>query len=76
MTPAVEHEIEGLVRQILPLLRVHHRNTQWGALAELMAIWLNDHAAVEPKLLEPLLRVHVNAVRKLVEAEYANRHDP
>jgi hypothetical protein len=61
------NEIDDLVREIRPLMRGHHRSVQWGALAELMALWLVDHAAVKAALLEPLLQVHVKTVRKLVD---------
>ena len=66
-------EIQELAQQIMPLMRGHHRNVQWGALAEVMAIWLYDHVGDQSRVLEPMLRVHVNAVRKMVLAHAARQ---
>jgi hypothetical protein len=66
VTDTAAHETAKIVEQIRPILRGHHRSVQWAVLAELIAIWLVEHVAVEPKLLEPLLRVHINTVRRLV----------
>jgi len=63
----VTSEVDELVREIRPLLRQHHRKVQWAALAQLMAMWLIEHAAVRSVILEPLLRVHCNTIRKLVD---------
>lgn len=63
----VINEVDELVRQLRPLLRGHHRSVQWAVLAELVALWAIEHAAVRSRILEPLLRVHTDTVRKLVD---------
>ena len=64
-------EVDDLVRDIRPLLRGHHRSVQWAVLAELVALWMIEHAAVRSRILEPLIRVHVDTVRKLVDSYIA-----
>jgi hypothetical protein len=71
----VTDEVDALVRELRPVLRQHHRRVQWAALAQLMALWLIEHAAVRSVILEPLLRVHVNTVRKLVDGIIEHRKD-
>ena len=68
-------EVDDLVRDIRPLLRGHHRSVQWAVLAELVALWAIEHAAVRSVILEPLIRVHVNTVRKLVDGYIAAGKD-
>jgi hypothetical protein len=65
----VSNEVSDLVADLRPVLRGHHRAVQWAALAELVALWAIEHAAVRSALLEPLLRVHVSTVRKLVDSQ-------
>jgi hypothetical protein len=73
-TRELVREIDELVGKVTPLMRAYQRNAQWGALAELTAIWLDDHAGVEPRLLEPLLRVHIKAIRTLVVSRNRQRN--
>ena len=47
-------EVDALVRDVRPLLRGHHRSVQWAVLAELVALWAIEHAAVRSVILEPL----------------------
>jgi hypothetical protein len=72
----VINEVDELVRQVRPLLQGHHRSVQWAVLAELVALWMIDHAAVRSVLFEPLVRVHVNTVRKLVDSYIESRDKP
>jgi hypothetical protein len=60
-------EVDALVRDVRPLLRGHHRSVQWAVLAELVALWAIEHAAVRSVILEPLLSIHVKTVRKLID---------
>jgi hypothetical protein len=71
----VANEVDALVRQLRPLIRGHHRSVQWAALAELVALWAIEHAAVRSVILEPLLRIHLTTVRKLVDGHIAANRD-
>jgi hypothetical protein len=68
-------EVNALVSDLRPLLRGHHRAIQWAALAELVALWAIEHAAVRSVLLEPLLSVHIKTIRNLVDDHIAHNRD-
>jgi hypothetical protein len=70
--------IARLVDWIRPLLADHPPEIQAGVLADLVAIWLAGHFAGDKTtdLRETLLKLHIEAVRKLIPINEAHLLHP
>lgn len=69
----IETEAMELVARMKPLLAGRAPLVQGAALADLLAIWIAGHAVADDKretdkLRQDILRDHVRAVRKLIDA--------
>ena len=64
-TPDTRH-VMRLVNAVKPLLAGEPPGIQGAVLAELLSLWLAGHYRLGPEMMESLLNLHTEAVRRLL----------